>query len=174
MKKLLLLIVVLFTGAFSSCICEGYDPLPLTFRYVNRTDEELVVVVGYRDARNDTTIYIDNESGELATIMELIGTVPPMDLTTQELDVYNDNYGYADYVRRKYNGLMHVFFAKSADVDMYGWKGVAERNLVVQRYDLRGEDIKKFEGGIAFPPSPSMVNVSMWPPYGTYINNTIE
>lgn len=124
--------------------------------------------MGYLDETEDTTIIIDDRSEGLSSSMEFFRDLKPMEIRTNSVvitkgDNYDDNY-----IKNEYHGLMRVFVVKTEDVKALGWKEVAEKNMVLQRYDITDQDLEKINRQLSFPPTPAMVNISMWPPYGTY------
>lgn len=88
------------------------------------------------------------------------------DLITGSGEIQHD---YCDkIVDKEYHGLLRMFVVKTRDVAEYGWKYVVDNDLVLQRYDLMDADMKTIGRYIYFPPTPDMMSISMWPPYGTY------
>lgn len=162
-KIWLLATVMMCTMVLSSCE-EDY-----VVRFINSTQHELTLVFGYLDERNDTTIIIDDKTGGLSEAMELYGNLPPHGMNNKVFISYHDEEGTTRCIRKKYHGLMRIFIVKTEDVEKYGWKKVAEENMVIQRYDIaRFLDFPDNTEDIYFPPTPGMMKYDMWPPYGTY------
>lgn len=60
---------------------------------------------------------------------------------------------------------MSIFIFDEEIVNHNSWDIIAEEYLVLQRYDLSKEDIKKLYHDIHYPPTPEMQDIHMWPPY---------
>lgn len=175
MKKLLILLAAISAMILPSCIKQHFF-----CRYVNCTEENITIVLGYLDGRSDTTIVIDAETGDISPVMEVYCTLPPNG-TKDVVIVSNDSdEGACNDYMKKYNGVLHIFIVRTADIEKYGWKHMVENDMVLQRYDLDSYYTKwdntststyyvNYEGlNIYFPPTPGMGGLSMWPPYGTY------
>ncbi len=61
-----------------------------------------------------------------------------------------------------------VFVFNADTLEFYGWDYVKEHYLIAQRYDLTLNDLYRLDWQLAFPPTPEMRDIKMWPPYGTY------
>ena len=65
---------------------------------------------------------------------------------------------------------MSIFIFDEETVNHNSWKIIAEEYLVLQRYDLSIEDIKKLNYNIYYPPTPEMQDMHMYPQYGQSAN----
>ena len=70
----------------------------------------------------------------------------------------------------EYDTLL-VFIFNADTLDFYGWDSVCANYKVLQRYDLSLEDLQYLDFKLCFPPSETMKQIHMWPPYGTYDEN---
>lgn len=145
-----------------------WDSSPhFTTMFVNCTEDSLYIVEGYKvaegyeDLSKDTIIIVNDRTGKLSDVMELEGEFPPLQVWPcySSWTIRGDGRGHK---------MVRLFIVKIKDVQEYGWVEVAKKNMILQRYDITDFDMEKINYRISFPPSPSMVNVSMWPPYGTY------
>ena len=66
---------------------------------------------------------------------------------------------------------MPVYVYDIDTITKYGFLYCEQHNLYLQRYDLSQKDHRTLLSQIYFPPSESMRDVEMWPPYGTYDAN---
>lgn len=88
-----------------------------------------------------------------------------------ESNTTNDD---AFWSRTSYESLFHsmevlIVFVYNADsLAAYGWDYVKNNYMVSQRYDLTLNDLYRLDWQLAFPPTPEMRDIKMWPPYGTY------
>lgn len=61
---------------------------------------------------------------------------------------------------------LSVFVFHADTVHKYSWDEIRDDYNILVRYDLSKEDVKSFENyTIPFPPTESMRNMKMWPPY---------
>ena len=61
---------------------------------------------------------------------------------------------------------LSVFVLHADTVRKYSWDEIRNSYNIVVRYDLSEEDVRSFEDNtIPFPPTESMRNMKMWPPY---------
>ncbi len=58
-----------------------------------------------------------------------------------------------------------IYIFHTDTLNKYSWKEVCEDYLVLKRYDLSLEDLKKLNFKVPYPPSPIMRNMKMYPPY---------
>ena len=65
---------------------------------------------------------------------------------------------------------MSIFIFDEETVNHNPWKIVAEEYLVLQRYDLSIDDIKKLGYDVHYPPTPEMQDIHMYPQYGQSAN----
>lgn len=164
MKKILLFIIGLTSLTLSSCEYAGF-----ICAIFNCTDEKITILWGYKDARNDTTIIIDEKTGGLSPAMVNYATIDPNDYYTDNFIGGVDTPEYCNnFIQKEYHGLLRMFVVRTEDVVKYGWKHVVENDMVLQRYDLTDADMKTIGKYVYFPPTPDMMNISMWPLYGTY------
>ena len=63
------------------------------------------------------------------------------------------------------NDTISVFLFDGETVENVPWETVVKEYLVLQRYDLSIEDMKKLDRTIHYPPTPEMRDIHMWPPY---------
>lgn len=165
MKKILMFIVLIVSVVLSSC-----DGIGDVFDIVNRTEVDLIIVWGYNNERNDSTIIINRRSGTLSSTMTEFGTIPPN--SNAVYDIFGGWWvqsQYCDkYIDLECHGLMRFFIVKESDVARYGWKKVVEEDMVLQRYDFTDKDLEMIDRKVYFPPTPTMQNINMWPPYDTY------
>lgn len=64
-----------------------------------------------------------------------------------------------------HNGVLSVYLFKQEDVDNLGWKYLSEHNGYLVRYDLSLDDLKILIDTLYYPPTESMRNIHMFPPY---------
>ena len=69
-----------------------------------------------------------------------------------------------------YDTLM-IFVFDADTLETLGWDQVRTNYKVLQRYDLRLEDLQYLGFRLCFPPEEKMKHIHMWPPYGTYDEN---
>lgn len=162
-KKIIYTLLILTVSLMSSC-----DYFTEVFWFSNQSDDNITVIFGYLDERNDTTIIVNKKTGGLSkTMVDFFRS--PISPNDSSLYYPRGKKNYTDnIIRHKYHGMMHIFVVKSEDVEKYGWEEVTEKNMVLQRYDVTDSDLEKTNRFICFPPTPAMVHISMWPPYGTY------
>ncbi len=58
-----------------------------------------------------------------------------------------------------------IYIFHTDTLNKYLWKEICEDYLVLKRYDLSLEDLKKLNFKVPHPPSPIMRNMKMYPPY---------
>ncbi len=102
----------------------------------------------------DTTICFEKPYGYLAFI-------EPGEIRTA--------HGQARYLEDWFyyfpNDTISVFLFDGKTVETVPWETVVKEYLVLQRYDLSIEDMKKLDRTIHYPPTPEMRDIHMWPPY---------
>ena len=62
---------------------------------------------------------------------------------------------------------IHVFLFDVEIVNSISWKEIADRYLILQRYDFSLKDIEELKHTFFYPPTPEMAHIHMWPPYET-------
>lgn len=71
-----------------------------------------------------------------------------------------------DLLEKRVHRFSFIFFHADT-LQKYSWSEIQEKNLYLQRYDLRPYDLQDFDF-ISFPPDPAMRYMRMTPSYGTY------
>lgn len=70
------------------------------------------------------------------------------------------NYLFSDISR------LSVFILHADTIRKYSWEEIRDSYNILVRYDLSEEDVRSFENyTIPFPPTETMRNMKMWPPY---------
>ncbi len=70
-------------------------------------------------------------------------------------------------------GILSVYIFKQEDINNLGWEYVREHNKYLVRYDLSPSDLNSLDETIYYPPTESMKNVHMYPPYDAIIGNNV-
>lgn len=63
---------------------------------------------------------------------------------------------------------LSVFIFHTDTLNKYIWEGVADKYMVLKRYDLSLEDLQQLGWSLPFPPTEAMKHIKMYPPYETY------
>ena len=63
-------------------------------------------------------------------------------------------------------GTVFVYVFDAEVIENTSWDVVARDYLVLKRYDLTLEDLKRLDWKITYPPAEAMKNVKQYPPYG--------
>lgn len=60
---------------------------------------------------------------------------------------------------------MSIFIFHTDTLNKHSWDVIRDRYMVLRRYDLSLDDLKKLDKIVPYPPSPAMSNMKMYPPY---------
>ena len=63
------------------------------------------------------------------------------------------------------NDMMHFFLFDADTFETYSWQELRDGNKILQRYDLKGKDIKRLNYTVPYPPTEAMRDIKMYPPY---------
>lgn len=145
--------------------CDVY----FSFVLQNNSDEDMYTFssTDYPDILNypDTTIggsTIDVDAGVPKLIKSCESAVKDMGA----LSLFNVNEIFFEESFRQ--DTLSVAYISADTVAKYGWDDVLENYRVYQRYDLSLHDFNMLKGRIPCPPTPEMMYIKMYPPYGTY------
>lgn len=67
---------------------------------------------------------------------------------------------------------IRVFVFDSEKYRETDWAAICDQYLILGRYDLTKAELDVLGWRIAFPPTPEMKDIKMWPPYEEAIKNT--
>ena len=68
--------------------------------------------------------------------------------------------------RDSHSGTLNVYVFDASVVENTSWEVVARDYLVLKRYDLSLDDLKRLDWKIEYPPTERMKDVKQYPPYG--------
>lgn len=71
-----------------------------------------------------------------------------------------------------YKDTVHYFIMYNDTLKRYGLKQTLDTYNVILRYSLTGDDFHKLDYTIPYPPSPSMKDMTMYPPYEEIIRKS--
>lgn len=60
---------------------------------------------------------------------------------------------------------LSIYIFHTDTLKKYSWDIIKERYMVLKRYDLSLDDLKKLDYTVPYPPSSAMSNMKMFPPY---------
>ena len=60
---------------------------------------------------------------------------------------------------------IRVFVFDSKQYEETDWFAIRDQNLILQRYDFSRADLDVMGWHIAYPPTPEMKDIKMWPSY---------
>ena len=66
---------------------------------------------------------------------------------------------------------VRVFVLDKKQYDETDWDTIRDQYLILQRYDFSKADLNLLGWHIAYPPTPEMKDIKMWPPYEEAIKN---
>ena len=66
---------------------------------------------------------------------------------------------------------VRVFVLDKKQYDETDWDTIRDQYLILQRYDFAKADLNFLGWHIAYPPTPEMKDIKMWPPYEEAIKN---
>ena len=66
---------------------------------------------------------------------------------------------------------VRVFVLDKKQYDEIDWSTIQDQYLIMQRYDFLKADLDALGWHIAYPPTPEMKDIKMWPPYEEAIKN---
>ena len=66
---------------------------------------------------------------------------------------------------------IRVFVLDKKQYDETDWDTIRDQYQILQRYDFAKADLNFLGWRIAYPPTPEMKDIKMWPPYEEAIKN---
>ena len=72
------------------------------------------------------------------------------------------------------NDTISVFFFDVETIETIPWETICNEYLILQRYDLSIEDLRKMNGYITYPPTEEMRGMHMFPPFEEAIRTKQE
>lgn len=72
------------------------------------------------------------------------------------------------------NDTISVFFFDVETIETIPWETICNEYLILQRYDLSIEDLRKLNGHITYPPTEEMRGMHMFPPFEEAIRTKQE
>lgn len=150
MKKILLITLVIICGCKKDFFYKG------SADFYNKSDAEVVLLRDYisydYNPIYDTVLDYNFDNHRFTFIK-----VSP---NTQFTFLYwhkEDKISAAD--------TFSVFVLDKQVLDTVSWKQICSDYMVLCRYDLSGLDLKQLNSTIPYPPSPTMKDMKMYPPY---------
>lgn len=137
--------------------------------------EELITIYG---------LWMRNDSDELIAIWStydqstntlLPQNKPDFDYIARSVDLESENeYPLEEHIMISHRNWLEqlsnkdtvrIFIFNHEIIENTDWSVVRDQYLVEQRYDLTKEQLIGLNYRIAYPPTPEMKDVKMWPPY---------
>lgn len=143
-RKKIYLFSCFFVLIFSKCECPSEYPLYI----YNKTPKQVNARIYSLDS--DTFSIEFNYTITLDTFdMDIVRFVSPWRKVCGDLKL----------------DTVSFFFIDSDTVSQHSWQEIAEKNLILQRYDLSISDVEWLDNQITYPPTPKMSGMKMYPPY---------
>ncbi|RNC63250.1 hypothetical protein D7D25_17530 [Proteiniphilum sp. X52] len=60
---------------------------------------------------------------------------------------------------------LSIYIFHTDTLNKYSWAIIKEKYMVLKRYDLSLDDLRKLDYTVPYPPSSAMSNMKMFPPY---------
>ena len=124
-----------------------------SFRFDNNSDVDVYIYFGVVDRYLGGTLYPDTAISEVRC----------GDFFKKGASIYY-HYNY-EYDKGNTN-VLSLFIFDADTFNTYSWDEIKNDYKILRRYDLSLQDIKNLNYIIPYPPTETMKNIKMYPPYG--------
>ena len=120
---------------------------------------------------SDKAIYVNIDAEYPDTSGRFIGDFDPffkISSHNKNSDILYMRYGWESFLRDKRqlpSDTLMIFMMDADIVELH----TNFKKAIIQRYDISLQDLQRLNWMLTYPPSESMKNVKMWPPYGSSI-----
>lgn len=156
-KRYYILGLLLLSIMFTQIQCEDCYGLYGVF-YVNNADYDVYLYIsdGFSNAYPNTTIFFNDKNMKLIKRQEQIGV--------------GNRFPLEEIIKSLPSDTLSIFYIHSDTLRKYSWEIIQCEYKILQRYDLSIIDIDKLKNEygipvIPYPPTETMKNMKMYPPY---------
>lgn len=151
MKLLKFIVLLSFLPILVACPGKDYKH---SFRFSNNSDVDVYIYLGVADRDLGGTLYPDT------AVAEVKCGVP---FNKGESRYYDYNYEY----NKGYTNVLSLFIFDADTFNTYSWEEIKNGYKILKRYDLSPQDIERLKYRISYPPTATMRDIKMYPPYGS-------
>ena len=148
MKQLKFIALLFILPMLVACPAIDYKHF---IRFDNNSDTDVYIYMGLWGRGNslypDTTIGAEVKCGVL--------------FKKGETRYYSYNYDY----NQEHTNVLCLFIFDANVFDTCSWGEIKKDYKILRRYDLSLQDIERLDRKISYPPTETMKNIKMYPPY---------
>jgi hypothetical protein len=145
--------IILFAGLFIGCPTDlGED----VFHFYNNSEYDVIIYLSIVPSEMGASLYPDTTLPSAnCRILCKHGTYFP--------------YTYTTFYNKSDTFCLFIFHPDT--IEKYDWEIIRREYKILKRYDLAISDINNvLNRNIYYPPTKSMKNIKMWPPYGSKLD----